>query len=89
MVALAQAGQFIGARGDFVPEAVCRKLSLLHDRVPPMPAAQAGAAIERELGVPLSAVFEWIDLEEPLGSASISQVGVCVKVGGRWVLFRM
>ncbi|PRW59732.1 putative aarF domain-containing kinase 1 [Chlorella sorokiniana] len=67
-------GQFIGARGDFVPEQICRKLSLLHDQVPPMPAEQAREVIERELGVPLAAVFEWIDLETPLGSASISQV---------------
>lgn len=43
-------------------------------QVPPMPAAQAREVIERELGVPLEAVFEWIDLDEPLGSASISQV---------------
>lgn len=28
-----QTGQFIGARGDFVPEQICRKLSLLHDQV--------------------------------------------------------
>jgi predicted unusual protein kinase regulating ubiquinone biosynthesis (AarF/ABC1/UbiB family) len=70
-----QAGQFIGARGDFVPEQICRKLSLLHDRVPPMPAAQAAAVIRRELGgVPLDQVFEWIDLDTPLGSASIAQV---------------
>lgn len=31
--------------------------------------------LKRELGVSdLSELFEWIDLEEPLGSASISQV---------------
>lgn len=28
-----QTGQFLGARGDFVPEQICRKLSLLHDQV--------------------------------------------------------
>lgn len=44
-------------------------------QVPPMPAEQARAVIERELGAPLAAIFEWIELEEPLGSASISQVG--------------
>lgn len=70
-----QAGQFIGARGDFVPEQICRKLCLLHDRVPPMPADQARAVLCRELGVDdPSEVFEWIDLEDPLGSASVSQV---------------
>ncbi len=40
-----------------------------------MPAEQARVVIERELGAPLESVFEWIELEEPLGSASISQVG--------------
>jgi len=71
----AQTGQFLGARGDFVPEQICRKLSLLHDRVPPMPAAAVERVIRQELGgVPLDQVFEWIDLDTPLGSASISQV---------------
>jgi predicted unusual protein kinase regulating ubiquinone biosynthesis (AarF/ABC1/UbiB family) len=70
-----KAGQFIGARGDFVPEPVCRRLALLQDRVPPMPAAQAARVLRQELGVDdLSRVFEWIDLEQPLGSASVSQV---------------
>lgn len=48
---------------------------MAYHQVPPMPAEQARAVIERELGAPLEAVFEWIDLDEPLGSASISQVG--------------
>lgn len=70
-----QSGQFLGARGDFVPEQICRKLCLLHDQVPPMPAERARAVIEAELGgVPVEDVFEWIDLEKPLGSASIAQV---------------
>lgn len=38
-----------------------------------MPAEQTRAVLERELGAPLEQVFEWIDLEKPLGSASISQ----------------
>ena len=70
-----KAGQFLGARGDFVPEQICRKLSLLHDQVPPMPADQVRTVVETELGgIPLDQVFEWIDLDSPLGSASISQV---------------
>ncbi len=51
-----QAGQFIGARGDFVPKPICQKLSLLHDQVPPMPPAQVRTAIEGELGAPLEQV---------------------------------
>jgi len=68
-------GQFIGARGDFVPEPVCRRLAVLQDRVPPMPASAAARVLRRELGLSdLSGVFEWVDLEAPLGSASVSQV---------------
>lgn len=67
-------GQFLGARSDFIPVQICKKLSLLQDRVPPMSKEQARAAIEAELGTSLDTVFEWIDLDRPLGSASISQV---------------
>ena len=67
-------GQFLGARSDFIPMPICKKLSLLQDRVPPMSKDQARSAIEKELGTSIDTVFEWIDLDEPLGSASISQV---------------
>lgn len=40
-----------------------------------MPAAQAKKVIEEELGgAPLEEVFHWINLDKPLGSASIAQV---------------
>lgn len=40
-----------------------------------MPEGKARAVIEEELGsLPLDSVFEWIDLEHVLGSASIAQV---------------
>ena len=40
-----------------------------------MPAAMAQEVIEAELGgAPLGDVFEWIDLERPLGAASVAQV---------------
>ena len=79
-----QAGQFIGARADFIPEQICEQLCVLQDRVPPMPPAQAQRMIEKELGLSsLSDVFEWIDLEDPLGSASISQVAYLQPRGRR------
>jgi hypothetical protein len=44
-------------------------------QVPPMGAEQTRRVIQRELGdIPLEQVFEWIDLDVPLGSASIAQV---------------
>ena len=39
-----------------------------------MPPAQTRRVLEAELNAPIEEVFEWIDLEKPLGSASISQV---------------
>jgi hypothetical protein len=41
LLRLLQAGQFIGARADFVPDQICRKLCLLQDQVPPMSPARA------------------------------------------------
>jgi hypothetical protein len=49
---------------------------LRHHQVPPMTADRTAEVLKRELGVDdLGELFEWIDLESPLGSASISQVG--------------
>ncbi|KAL0038379.1 hypothetical protein WJX77_004264 [Trebouxia sp. C0004] len=67
-------GQFLGARGDFVPMPICQQLSLLHDQVPPMTPEKTKEVIEQRLGKPIDAVFAWIDLGAPLGSASIAQV---------------
>lgn len=70
-----QAGQFISSRSDFVPDAICRQLLSLLDRVPPMPAALVERALQRELGrSAIEDVFAWVDYEHPLGSASVSQV---------------
>eukprot|EP01025_Chloroclados_australasicus_P041555 TRINITY_DN4403_c1_g1_i2.p1 TRINITY_DN4403_c1_g1~~TRINITY_DN4403_c1_g1_i2.p1 ORF type:complete len:589 (-),score=89.91 TRINITY_DN4403_c1_g1_i2:316-2082(-) len=68
-------GQFLGARSDFVPKPTAEKLSLLQDQVPPMPPEKVREVLQSELKVQdVNEVFEWIDLEKPLGSASISQV---------------
>ncbi|KAL6766353.1 AKC2 [Auxenochlorella protothecoides x Auxenochlorella symbiontica] len=70
-----KAGQFIGARGDFVPGPICKRLARLQDQVPPMSPDRAASLIQAELGgAPLTSVFAWIDLERPLGSASVAQV---------------
>jgi hypothetical protein len=47
-----------------------------------MPGERAEALIKAELGIDsLGEVFDWIELQEPLGSASISQVGLCLGQG--------
>ena len=38
-----------------------------------MPAEETRLILEAELGLRLANIFEWIDLQRPLGSASISQ----------------
>ena len=46
-----------------------------------MTPEKAKQVIEQQLGKPIDTVFAWIDLEAPLGSASIAQVGlvhVCI-----------
>ena len=61
------------------------KQSLL-PQVPPMPAEQVLSLLQAELGGrPLEDIFEWINLQTPLGSASIAQVGSRYKgyIGGR------
>ena len=49
-------------------------------QVPPMSAQKAEAMLKKELHVQdVHEVFEWIDLDNPLGSASIAQV--CCRCG--------
>ncbi len=43
-------------------------------KVPPMTPEKTKEVIEQRLGKPIDEVFAWIDLEAPLGSASIAQV---------------
>ena len=43
-------------------------------QVPPMTAEKTRAILEEELGQRLDLIFEWIDMDKPLGSATISQV---------------
>ena len=41
-----------------------------------MAPEKAKQVIEQQLGKPIEDVFAWIDLEAPLGSASVAQVGL-------------
>jgi len=57
-----------------MPPPYTEKLARLQDDVPPMSASEARKILERELKGPLSTFFSSIDLEKPIGSASIAQV---------------
>lgn len=71
---MVKAGQFLGMRADFLPEPFIRRLSRLHDSMPPMDAREAHRVVTSELGVSrVSDVFSAFD-DVPLGAASIAQV---------------
>ncbi|NIO43706.1 MAG: ubiquinone biosynthesis regulatory protein kinase UbiB, partial [Burkholderiales bacterium] len=66
-------GQILSTRPDLLPEDIGLELSKLQDRVPPFPADQAVAVIQRSYGGPLSDYFSEFD-QSPGASASVAQV---------------
>jgi ubiquinone biosynthesis protein len=66
-------GQALSTRPDIVPPDIAIELARLQDRVPPFPAEQARAIIERSLGKPVDQLFEAFD-DTPLAAASVAQV---------------
>ncbi|HYG09666.1 MAG TPA: AarF/ABC1/UbiB kinase family protein [Pyrinomonadaceae bacterium] len=66
-------GQSLGTRGDLLPLAYVRELSLLQDQVPPFPTTEAYARIEAELGRTLQEAYAEIDAA-PVAAASLGQV---------------
>ena len=70
---LIKGAQFASTRPDLLPTAYTEKLSSLQDRVPPQSWSSIESAISRELGYPISEVFNSIE-PEPIAAASIAQV---------------
>lgn len=66
-------GQLLSLRSDMIPREYCQELAKLRTEAAPMPVAEVRAAVEKELGAPLPALFSVFE-EAPLGSASIAQV---------------
>src|SRR5215213_1567290 len=81
---LIKAAQFASSRPDILPAAYVRSLSELQDRVPPQPWTVMEKAVSREIGRPVSEVFEEFD-PEPIASASIAQVHRARLADGREV----
>lgn len=65
--------QAIATRADVFPPSFVEQLKQCHDAVPPQPFAVVKAAVERELGKPLDAVFASFE-ERPIAAASLAQV---------------
>ncbi len=66
-------GQSVSTRQDLLPPDVGQELCKLQDDVPPFPAEQALAEVERNFGAPAETVFASFD-REALAAASIAQV---------------
>jgi ubiquinone biosynthesis protein len=75
-------GQLLSVRPDLIPEDVARELSLLQDRVPPIPWPEVEASLLRVYGRPLDQVFASFD-RTPVASASVAQVHFAVLPDGR------
>lgn len=81
-------GQILSTRPELVGNAIATELSVLQDRVPPVPFDQIQDTLERAIGGPIEEVYKDFD-KTPVASASLSQVyrarlhdgaGVAVKV---------
>ena len=81
-------GQVLSTRRDLIPLEVANELAKLQDRVPPFPAAQSRALIEKAFGKRIEEVFESFDAE-PVASASIAQVHFAKLKGGREVAVKV
>jgi ubiquinone biosynthesis protein len=81
-------GQVLSTRRDLVPLDVADELARLQDRVPPFPAAQSRALVEKAFGRPIGEVFARFDAE-PVASASIAQVHFAELKDGREVAVKV
>ncbi|CTQ49525.1 2-polyprenylphenol 6-hydroxylase [Jannaschia donghaensis] len=72
-------GQILSTRPDFVGSDLALQLRVLQDKLPPFPTAQAREMVERDLGMPVDAIFS--EFSEPVAAASIAQVHQARLVG--------
>ncbi|MHA7815732.1 MAG: ubiquinone biosynthesis regulatory protein kinase UbiB [Pseudohaliea sp.] len=81
-------GQTLSTRRDLLPVDIADELARLQDRVPPFPAAESRAIIERELGDSVSRLFASFE-EAPMASASVAQVHAATLHDGREVVVKV
>ena len=81
-------GQVLSTRRDLLPPDYAEELAKLQDRVPPFPAAQSRALVEKAFGRPIDEIFASFDAE-PVASASIAQVHFATLKDGREVAVKV
>ena len=67
-------GQFLSSRSDICAPPVCKALSRLFDRMPPMAPDVVCVELEKAFGASVETLFDDINLAKPLGTASVAQV---------------
>lgn len=65
-------GQILSTRPDIVGPDLARELTILQDRLPEFPQAEAVAAVERDLGQTVGSLFS--EFGPPVAAASLAQV---------------
>ena len=81
-------GQVLSTRRDLMPLDIADELAKLQDRVPPFPAAQSRALVEKAFGRSIDQIFASFDAE-PVASASIAQVHFATLKSGREVAVKV
>ena len=81
-------GQVMSTRRDLLPADLADELAQLQDNVPPFPAAQARALIEKAYGRSIEQIFASFEAE-PVASASIAQVHFATLQDGREVAVKV
>jgi len=81
-------GQAVSTRRDLLSTEVADELAMLQDRVPPFPADEAIAILDKAYGKSVDEVFSRFD-KEPFAAASIAQVHTAALQDGTEVIVKL
>lgn len=81
-------GQILSLREDVLPAEITQELKNLLDSLPIVRFERLQQVVTGDLGVPLDAVFAWVD-PTPLASASIAQTHRAITIDGESVILKI